>query len=41
VLQRIATKAGEDGVVLVKFWLSISREEQISRFKSRAKNPLK
>lgn len=31
----------EDGVVLVKFWFSISREEQLARFKSRAKNPLK
>ncbi|MBN1491855.1 MAG: polyphosphate kinase 2 [Phycisphaerae bacterium] len=31
----------EDGVVLVKFWFSISRDEQILRFKSRAKNPLK
>jgi len=31
----------EDGVVLVKFWFSISREEQFARFKSRANNPLK
>ncbi len=31
----------EDGVVLVKFWFSISREEQLRRFKSREKNPLK
>jgi polyphosphate kinase 2 len=31
----------EDGVILVKFWFSISREEQVSRFKSRKTNPLK
>ena len=31
----------EDGVILVKFWFSISKEEQLSRFKSRLNNPLK
>lgn len=31
----------EDGVTLVKFWFSISREEQLTRFEGRAKNPLK
>ena len=31
----------EDGVTLVKFWFSISREEQLARFKSRKSNPLK
>lgn len=31
----------EDGVILVKFWFSISREEQLTRFKSRQNNPLK
>jgi polyphosphate kinase 2 len=31
----------EDGVVLVKFWFSIAREEQVARFESRAQNPLK
>lgn len=31
----------EDGVVLVKFWFSISREEQVARFRSRERNPLK
>jgi polyphosphate kinase 2 len=31
----------EDGVTLIKFWFSISKEEQLQRFKSRAKNPLK
>tara|TARA_Y100001934_G_scaffold278773_1_gene380852 strand:- start:4378 stop:5226 length:849 start_codon:yes stop_codon:yes gene_type:complete len=31
----------EDGVILIKFWFSISKEEQKKRFKSRMKNPLK
>jgi len=31
----------EDGVILVKFWFSISREVQLARFKSRESNPLK
>lgn len=31
----------EDGVILVKFWFSISREVQLVRFKSRQRNPLK
>lgn len=31
----------EDGVTLVKFWFSISREVQIARFDSRKNNPLK
>jgi polyphosphate kinase len=31
----------EDGVILVKFWFSISRNEQLARFKSRKRNPLK
>jgi polyphosphate kinase 2 len=31
----------EDGVILVKFWFSISREEQLARFASRQTNPLK
>lgn len=31
----------EDGVVLVKFWFSISREVQLARFRSREANPLK
>ncbi len=31
----------EDGVILVKFWFSISREEQLARFESRKNNPLK
>lgn len=31
----------EDGVVLIKFWFSISKEEQAKRFASRSKNPLK
>jgi len=31
----------EDGVIVVKFWFSISQEEQLRRFKSRNANPLK
>ncbi len=31
----------EDGVEIIKFWLSISKEEQIRRFDSRKTDPLK
>lgn len=31
----------EDGVTLIKFWFSISKEEQLTRFISRKHNPLK
>ncbi|MBZ0327755.1 MAG: polyphosphate kinase 2 [Altibacter sp.] len=31
----------EDGVDLIKFWFSISKEEQLRRFTSRLENPLK
>ena len=31
----------EDGVHLVKFWCSISKQEQLRRFEARRKNPLK
>lgn len=31
----------EDGVVTIKFWFSISKEEQDKRFKARRGNPLK
>ena len=31
----------EDGVDIIKFWFSISREEQLARFSSRRDNPLK
>ncbi|MCK5400308.1 MAG: polyphosphate kinase 2 [Flavobacteriaceae bacterium] len=31
----------EDGIILIKFWFSISKEEQINRFNSRLENPLK
>ena len=31
----------EDGVILIKFWFSISKEEQQKRFDSRLRNPLK
>lgn len=31
----------EDGIIIIKFWLSISKEEQLKRFNSRILNPLK
>jgi len=31
----------EDGVILIKFWFSISKEEQNKRFEARLANPLK
>ncbi|MBT8195635.1 MAG: polyphosphate kinase 2 [Bacteroidia bacterium] len=31
----------EDGIVVIKFWFSISSEEQKKRFESRLENPLK
>ena len=31
----------EDGVIIIKFWFSISKEVQSKRFNSRLKNPLK
>lgn len=31
----------EDGLIIIKFWLSISKEEQLKRFDSRNANPLK
>ena len=31
----------EDGLIIIKFWFSISKEEQLNRFKSRKANPLK
>jgi polyphosphate kinase 2 len=31
----------EDGVDVIKFWFSISKEEQLSRFSARLENPLK
>jgi len=31
----------EDGVTVIKFWFSITKEEQAKRFKSRLANPLK
>jgi len=31
----------EDGIDLIKFWFSISKEEQLNRFASRKTNPLK
>ena len=31
----------EDGLIIIKFWLSISKDEQEQRFNSRMQNPLK
>ena len=31
----------EDGVVIIKFWLSITKDEQLKRFKGREETPLK
>ncbi len=31
----------EDGVIVIKFWFSITKEEQIKRFNGRLSNPLK
>lgn len=31
----------EDGVIIIKFWLSISKSEQLRRFNARNQNPLK
>ena len=31
----------EDGILLVKFWFSVSKKEQKKRFESRLENPLK
>ena len=31
----------EDGVIIIKFWFSISKVEQLRRFNSRLANPLK
>ena len=31
----------EDGVTVIKFWFSISKDEQLKRFQSREVNPLK
>ncbi len=31
----------EDGVTIIKFWFSISKEEQLNRFEARRQNPLK
>ena len=31
----------EDGIILIKFWLEVSRQEQERRFKARVKDPLR
>jgi polyphosphate kinase 2 (PPK2 family) len=35
------TSLAAEGMVLVKFWLHLSDEEQLKRFESRAKDPLR
>ena len=35
------TMLGREGMILIKFWLHLSPEEQLKRFKSRQKDPLK
>ena len=37
---RLRAQLVAEGMVLVKFWLHISDEEQLKRFKARAKDPL-
>ncbi len=31
----------DDGHIIIKFWLDISKDEQLKRFKARETNPLK
>ena len=31
----------EDGLIIIKFWLSITKDEQLKRFEARKENPLK
>jgi polyphosphate kinase 2 len=31
----------EDGIILIKFWFSVTKDEQLRRFKSRIESPLK
>ncbi len=31
----------EDGIVIIKFWFSVTKDEQLRRFESRLNNPLK
>ncbi len=31
----------DEGMILIKFWMHVSEDEQLKRFKSREKNPLK
>jgi AMP-polyphosphate phosphotransferase len=31
----------EEGMILIKFWIHVSEDEQLKRFESREKNPLK
>ncbi|MCS4489983.1 polyphosphate kinase 2 [Corynebacterium sp. ES2794-CONJ1] len=38
IFERLLT---EDGIILLKYWFSVSNEEQIERFKSRRNDPLR
>ena len=31
----------EAGTIIIKFWFSVNKDEQLARFKGRLKNPLK
>jgi polyphosphate:AMP phosphotransferase len=40
-INQFEEELAESGIVVVKFWLATSREEQLRRFEERAKSPLK
>ena len=40
-IRRLEQSLHAEGMILVKFWLHISAEEQLRRFNARAKDPLK
>jgi AMP-polyphosphate phosphotransferase len=40
-INRFERGLADEGMVLVKFWLHVSSEEQLKRFKKREKDPLK
>ena len=40
-LGAVGVRSVDDGINLVKFWFSVSREEQMRRFNSRRSDPLK
>ena len=37
----LGPKAGQSGAIVVKFWLQISQDEQLQRFKAREATPYK